>query len=129
MSTIPNTRTSCVVGQPRLFWCEVCKTISPLGNSDHTGIALLVETGRETINRQSGSREIWQYIYADFGRANDLINATNWDGILCDDVNVSVEHWHEQYLAIMHWHIPMKTLSKRHFPPWLSGSIIRHIRK
>ena len=48
-----------------------CKTISPLGNSDHTGIALLVETGRETINRQSGSRKVWQYIYADFGRAND----------------------------------------------------------
>ena len=106
-----------------------CQTISPLSNSDHFGIELVLKMNTTGTSRQSKKRTVWLYEQADFEKANRLISATNWNELLCDDVEASVRYWQCKVLAIMHECIPTKTLPKRRHPPWLSGSIVKHIRK
>ena len=57
-----------------------------------------------------------------------LISATDWKGLLCDNVDDSVQRWQECFIEIMRDCIPTKPLPKHRHPPWLSGSII-FIRK
>jgi len=75
-------------------------------------------------------RQIWDYKHADFTKACELIDDTDWDSLLLeDDINVSTLNWHRQFLEIMSECIPHRTLPKRHNLPWLNQHIVRGIRK
>ena len=105
----------------------LCNTISSLGTSDHLGIELSLKVHYTNTCQQSVTRNIWQFENADFEKANELIAAAKLEELPCDDINESVKLWQETLMAIMHKCVPTKTLGKRH--NWLTGSIVRHMRK
>ena len=71
---------------------QSCETIPPLANSDHMGL-LLQSQWKQTRQHRSGStRSIWLYKHADWNKAYELIEGTNWDFLLVDDVNTSWEN-------------------------------------
>ena len=107
----------------------LCNTISPLGTSDHLGIELLLKVHSTNPSQRCVTRKVWQFENADFDKANELIAAAKLEEFPCDDINERVKLWQETFMAIMHKCVPTKTLGKRRNPPWLTGSIVRHIRK
>lgn len=74
-------------------------------------------------------RRIWIYQDADFTKACELIQLTDWDSLLSDDVNLSTELWSKKFLDIMKECIPQQDLKKRRNLPWLTKNIVRHMRK
>ena len=100
----------------------LCNTISPLGTSDHLGIELSLKVHSTNTCQQSVTRNIWQF-------ENELIAAAKLEELPCDDINESVKLWQETLMAIMNKCVPTKTLGRRRNPPWLTGSIVRHMRK
>lgn len=76
---------------PFLLW--TCETIPPLANSDHLG--LLLQAQWRQIRQPAGgaNRTICLYKHADWHKAHELIESTNWDSLLMDDVNVFWDNW------------------------------------
>ena len=87
-----------------------CNIISPLGNSDHNGLQLSLSWSTTISNLSSQSRSIWNYSQADFSRARDLIDETNWDSLLSENLNVSLMCWQAKFLSIMELCIPRVVL-------------------
>ena len=111
---------------------QSCSTIPPLSTSDHLGVSLVVKvrTCRKKATRYSNSRLVWMYKDANSVRANNLIEQTDWDGLLTDDVDESTELWTNKLLEIMKLCIPHKYLpSNTGKQPWLTRNIIKHMRK
>ena len=50
---------------------------------------------RRRDSQKSGTKTVWLYDHADFRKANNLISATDWKGLLCDNVDDSVQRWQE----------------------------------
>ena len=90
-----------------------CNIISPLGNSDHNGLQLNLSWSTTMSNLSSQSRSIWNYSRADFSRARDLIDETNWDSLLSENLNVSLVCWQAKFLSIMELCIPRVVLPQR----------------
>ena len=75
----------------------VCETICPLGNSDHAGITLSKRMCHNGACKISRVRMVWiLYKFANFIKAKNLSLSTNWDMILSDSIDLSVENWHNQ---------------------------------
>lgn len=108
---------------------QSCVTIPPLANSDHLGL-LLKSQWRQTRQSTVGSnRSVWLYKHADWHKAFNLIENTNWDSLLVDDVSTSWEIWMKRYMEIMSESIPQRLLPPRRNLPWLSKSLIQLMRR
>ena len=58
-------------------------------------------------------RRIWMYKNADFSRACDLIQQTDWECLLSDDVDRSTKLWTKRLLDIMEECVPQRVLQNR----------------
>ena len=105
-----------------------CCTIPPLSNSDHLGITISLKWIANT-KHYSKFRCVWLYGNADFNKACHIINATDWNSIITDEINKSTEHWTEKFLSIMEECIPRANIKPRKYLPWITTNIIRHMRK
>ena len=111
-----------------------CSTIPQLADHDkcsfHLGISLTLKWKSNVQQVKQPSRRIWRYDSADFNRANQLIDQTDWDSILTDDdIDLATQNWTNKFMEIMHACIPQQTLRKRSNVPWLNSNIVRHIRQ
>ena len=78
------------------------------------------------VSRLSHTREkIWRYAHADFVKACNLIENTNWDSVITGNVNEALANWENTYMQIMEECIPQKTISKKSNLPWLTRDILR----
>ena len=62
-----------------LNYFEECSVIPPLANSDHNGISLAIKQKKPP--KSSARRLIWKYSQADFAKASDLLDETDWDSL------------------------------------------------
>ena len=109
---------------------QSCAIIPPIGNSDHNGFLLRLKWKSSCQQVQSQPRTIWRYAHADFGKACELINSTDWDALIVNhDVNLSLHNWEHPFLQIMDVCIPKGTLPKRQNLPWVSKNVLRAMRK
>ena len=106
-----------------------CSVIPPLGNSDHHGITLSLKWRLSSKPATTKPRSIWRYRHADFERACTLLDLTNWDQLLTENINESWDTWQQKFLEVMEQCIPKGTLSKRRNLPWLDKSIVQAIKK
>ena len=127
----PNGSTSLIdlafLSTPTLL--RSCSVIPPLANSDHFGLLLDIKWKTNTKQARSEKRKIWRYAHADFQKACQLIDSTDWDSILCHDVDQSILQWNNCFLNIMEQCIPKATLGRRRNLPWLTKNISSAIRK
>ena len=105
-----------------------CTTVPSLSTSDHLGVSLTLTLKSYTASVVK-SRSVWLYKDADFNRACELIEETDWDSLLSENVDESTVRWTERYLAIMEQCIPRHSVRRKHNLPWLTTNIVRHIRK
>ena len=95
--------------------------------SDHYGIQIVPNWKCNADQVHQQQRVIWRYKNADFGRACQLINETDWDSLLpSDDIDLATTNWHNTFIEAC---ISQQTLKKKRNVPWLNKNIIRHIRK
>ncbi len=100
-----------------------CSTVPPLLNSDHNGL-------KWKHNDQQQPRTIWRHRNADYRKACQLIDETDWGSLLsAEDVDLVATNWHNKFMDIMTLCIPQQTLRRRRNAPWLTKNITRHIRK
>ena len=114
------------VSDPRLV--RSCTTIPPLSNSDHLGLQvnLSLKTTITTVKR----RVVWRYKHADWDKACDLINSTDWKSLLGQsNVNKSWSNWCNRFMQIMHECIPSGTIPPRRNRPWLTKKLIQAMRR
>ena len=127
----PNGTTSMIdliaTSSPSLL--QSCETIPPLSNSDHMGLLLQSQWRQARQPRGGSTRYIWLYKHADWHKAHELIEGTNWDSLLVDDVNISWENWMKHFLEIMAECIPQRLLPNRRNLPWLSKSLVQLMRR
>ena len=84
-----------------------CTTTSPLCNSDHLGIHLRLLWRSNQLSKTYSSRVIWRYNHADWDKAQDLLDAVDWDSLLLSsDVDQAWLFWKETFLSIMYECIP-----------------------
>ena len=79
------------------------------------------------MDQLTKQRSIWNYTL--HNRAKDLIDETDWDGLLSDDINVSLTLWQERFLSIMDQCIPKVTLSKKKKLPRILKELLQFIKK
>ena len=106
-----------------------CSVIPELSHSDHRGISVIMRWKTARDCQPKTSRPIWRYAMADFSRACDLLDATNWDPITAMDIDQAWEFWQQKFLSIMEQCIPKGSLPKRKCAPWISKQIVSAIRK
>ena len=110
---------------------QSCETIPPPANSDHMGLLLLSQWKQTRQLRGGSTRLIWLYKHADWNKALkfELIEGTNWDSLLVDDVNTSWENWMKHFMEIMNECIPQRLLPNRRNLLWLSKSLVQLMRR
>ena len=107
-------------------------TIPPLSTSDHLGIKLSIEFKTCHVKAKCSSRRtVWLYSKADFNKARDMIDDTDWDQIFSNnsDINHCWSLWRKRFLEIMDKCIPKAVLPKRKNLPWISTPILKAIKK
>ena len=78
-----------------------CSVIPPLANSDHNGLEFLFKWKPSEKQVRTTPRVIWRYKEADYGKACQMIDETNWDDLLCnEDVNCSATNWHNKFMKL-----------------------------
>ena len=95
------------VSEPLLL--NTCDTTRPLSNSDHRGI--LMEPSQKSV------------------KACKLIDEFNWDSVLSENIELSWELWHKQFMSVMAQSIPNRVIPTRRNLPWLNKSIVKLMRK
>ena len=108
---------------------QSCVTLPPLSSSDHLGVSLALKWKTREKSHLTKPRRIWMYKNANFPKARELIQATNWEAVLSDDVDISTELWIKKFLEIMEECIPRQNLPKKKNLPWLTKNIVKHMRK
>ena len=58
----------------------------------------------------TAERIVWRYAHADWEKACEQINATDWNSLIADDVNKSWFIWHHQFMQIMKDCIPQASI-------------------
>ena len=107
-----------------------CSVIPPLSNSDHNGLELCFKWKHCEKQICTAPRIIWRYKDADYIKACQMAEETDWDALLHeDDIDRSAINWHKKFMEIMIACIPRKSLRRRRNLPWLTKNIIQHIRK
>ena len=88
-------------------YLEECSVIPPMANSDHNGISLTIKYKWKKFPK-------WKYSQADFVKASDLIDETDWDhplsGKSVDDACLIRQ---ETFLSIMEQCIPRRVLPRK----------------
>ena len=105
-----------------------CSALPPLGNSDHSGLQLVVKA-KGVRRKREGTRFLWNYSQGDYAKASHMINSTNWDMLFSTDINSSLLNWQNQFLHIMEECIPKSSLSPRRRLLWLTPRILTLIKK
>lgn len=106
-----------------------CTVIPPLSNADHNGISMTISKKQEIRVSKPCNRLVWCMEKANFEKACDLIDATDWGKILKNDnVNVSTVNWTSKFMEIMEECIPRRQVCKRNQAPWLTKAITQQIR-
>lgn len=108
---------------------QSCVTVPPLSNSDHLGLLLQTHWRQSSQPTDLSARTIWMYKYADWPRTQRLIDETNWNSLISDDINASWDCWQQRFLEIMEECIPQKSLPNCRNLPWLSKCIIQLMRR
>ena len=90
-----------------------CATIPALSNSDHLG--LLARLRLKLVNPiKAKTRSVWRYRLADWDRACELIESTDWISLLnTSNINESWSNWKSAFLEIMEECIPKATLPQK----------------
>ena len=123
-----STSTIDLVFTPNPSIVSNSETVPPLANSDHYGVLLELTKKPDKVEK-SHSRLVWRYSLANWSRACELIEAFDWDSILTDNIDLSWERWHHQFMNIMKQTIPNKLLPSRRNLPWMNKPITRCIKK
>ena len=106
-----------------------CSVIPSLANGDHNGLELFFKRKHCDKQVRITPRTIWRYKDADYRKACQMINETDWDDFLHeDDVDCSATNWHNRFMEIMSACIPQQSLKRRRNVPWLTKNITGHIR-
>ena len=58
-----------------------------------------------------------------------MINDTDWDRLLTDDINESLGNWQAKFMGIIEDCVPKKVLPKRRNLPWMTRNLTRAMRK
>ena len=106
-----------------------CVTVPPLSNSDHNGLLTTMKWKGTGSGVHSSRRPIWRYAYADWEKACELIDNTNWDSLRSDDINLSWSNWQQQFMGIIEDCIPKGVLPPRKNLLWLNKNLICAMRK
>ena len=108
-----------------------CKTVPPLGNSDHLGLHITINGGvRKYRSMNPSRRQVWRYTHANFDLASIMLSNCDLNAILePNDINLSWDRWKEIFLDVMERCIPTAFLPNRRNLPWLSKSLIQLMRK
>ncbi len=72
---------------------------------------------------------LWKYSCANFDKACDLFDATDWYTIIGNDVNASWSLWQAKFMEVMNVCVPKVRLPEKNTLPWLNSSIYRDITK
>ena len=108
-----------------------CNVLPPLANSDHNGLLFCLQKQNTTQKPKisNPARIVWNYENADFCKARYLIEHTNWESLMSEDVNTSLSQWQATFLSIMERCIPKIVLRSRKNLPWLTKQLIQAARK
>ena len=107
---------------------DYCSTIPALSNSDHLG--LTVNLSFKSTHKSTKVRVVWKYSHANWDRACELIEATDWSSLLDpEDINKSWSQWKSTFLKIMEMCFPKTMLPRRKNKPWLTKRIIQAMRR
>ena len=110
-----------LLSNPELL--EACSTISPLGNSDHDGIAISLSWSVRA-STPTNSRTIWRYEYAKFESAKIKIRDADWTAFYNENnINKAWEQWFGVFMLIMNESIPQKNIIQNYRLPWINQSI------
>ena len=114
------------------FLLNFCTTIPPLSSSDHQGFILSFHSNVAAKRPSSSTRRtVWCYNQADFDRACELLDQTDWNS-LCpkdSDVNLFWSAWQSRFGSIMEQCIPKKVLPVRKHLPWLNADLLQAIKR
>ena len=115
------------ISNPRLI--RNCLTIPALANSDHLGVLARLQL-KSSIPIKTKARIVWRYGLADWDKACELIEATDWMSLLDhSDVDRSWSNWKNAFLTIMEECIPKATLPPKRNRPWLTKKLIQAIKR
>ena len=102
----------------------------PLTNSDHNSVFLQVKVKGTKQKANSSSRRYWRYDLADFDRAQEEIEETDWNALLdSDGINISWQNWKFRFHEIMYACIPCSTSTAGSNAPWLNSKFINGMRR
>ena len=113
---------------PDLQLLLYCDTIPALSTSDHLGISLALAWNPPRA-KVPKPRKVCLYSLGDFEKACSMIQATDWDTILSNDVDDAANQCCDGFLAIMEECIPRYQLQKKRNLLWLTINIKKLIRK
>ena len=109
-------------------YVQECSVITPLANSNHNSISPAIKRKKST--KSSTRKQVWKYSQADFSKASDLIDETDWEHLFHGkSVDEACCIWQEKFLSIMEQCIPKGVLPKKRSIPWASRNIRRIILK
>ena len=72
---------------------KFCKIIPPLANANHCGLQLTFTIASLKKLAKSVPRKVWRYSLADWQKAAELLECTEWDSILPCTVNEQWNDW------------------------------------
>ena len=114
------------VSDPHLV--RSCLTIPPISNSDYLG--LQINLSLKAPIQVPKRRIVWRYQLADWDRACQLIDSTDWLSLVDQaDINRSWINWRDKFIQIMQECIPSCVLPPRRNRPWLTKRLIQAIRR
>ena len=111
---------------PQLHKCSI---VPPLANSDHSGLEMSTKWRNIRRPATSSKRVVWKYAQVDFGKACSLIEGTNWDALVNNNIDVSLKNWQNRFLSIIEECIPNLILPRRRNLPLMSKNLLRAMRK
>ena len=74
-------------------------------------------------------RKVWRYPLADFDRAAELLDTTEWEEILPDDVESYWAAFKSYFLQVMEMCIPHAMIKFTKNVPWMNSAIGKAIKK
>ena len=87
-------------------------------------------SGNSPLANPTKSLKVWLYRQADFIRACQLIDETDWNQVLTgNSVDAAAESWTNEFLNIMEQCVPSRILPAKRNIPWLSPNIVHHIKR
>ena len=90
-----------------------CSVTPPLVNADHNGLELSFKWKHTDRQVRTIPRAIWRYKDADYRKACQMIEETDWDQLLHEnDMDCSATNWHTKFMEIMSACIPRQNDSK-----------------